>query len=206
VAPAPEPASASAEDGHASGFMVQAKLQGSSGLLSLGGGPSFVFGYRGPSFSLGLGASLTRAAAAADNNAVSVTMFQIMPTATFDVWHSRDGRASANLLAGVGYGRASVNVKDASQSCVFDPVTNTDNCSTRTTENSGGISYVPVALGFGGDYFLSRNFALGAEMGLNAAFVTGVDATEDSTTRSLNGSGSMQLMYGALRATLVLGD
>lgn len=185
--------------------MVQAKLQGSSGLLSLGGGPSFVFGYRGPSFSLGLGASLTRAAAAADEDAVSATMFQIMPTATIDVWHSRDGRASANLLAAVGYGRASVNVKNARRTCVTD-INGNDQCTTSTSEDSAGVSYVPVALGFGGDYFLSRNFALGAEMGLNAAFVTGVDATENSTTRSLNGSGSMQLMYGALRATLVLGD
>ena len=34
-------APASTEDGHASGLMVQARLQGQGGLLSLGGGPSF---------------------------------------------------------------------------------------------------------------------------------------------------------------------
>src|SRR4051794_40013748 len=44
--PTPAPAVA---DGHASGLMVQARMQAQGGLLSLGGGPSFVLGYQGPS-------------------------------------------------------------------------------------------------------------------------------------------------------------
>jgi len=61
-------------------------------------------------------------------------------------------------------------------------------------------------LGFGGDYFLGRNFALGAELGLQAAFVTGIDAKSGSASQSVDASGNLQLAYGALRATFVLGD
>jgi hypothetical protein len=128
-----------------------------------------------------------------------------MPTATLDVWHSRDGRARANLLAAVGYGRASATVKVATRSC-FTDVNGNEQCSNSTDEGSGGISFVPVTLGFGGDYFLSRNFALGAEMGVQTAFVTGVDSTAKNVTSSVDGAGSMQMLYGALRATIVLGD
>ena len=61
-------------------------------------------------------------------------------------------------------------------------------------------------LGFGGDYYLSRNFALGAEVGLQAAFTTGLDTSENGVSRDIDGSGNLQLAYGALRATFVLGD
>jgi hypothetical protein len=61
-------------------------------------------------------------------------------------------------------------------------------------------------LGFGGDYFLSRNFALGAEVGLQAAFTTGIDQSSGTTSRSVDASGNLQLAYGALRATFVLGE
>src|SRR5947207_4541929 len=36
----------------ATGFMVQARMQAQSSILSLGGGPGFLVGYHGPSFSL----------------------------------------------------------------------------------------------------------------------------------------------------------
>ena len=61
-------------------------------------------------------------------------------------------------------------------------------------------------LGFGGDYYLSRNFALGAEFGLQAAVTTGIDTKSGTTTQGVDGSGNLQLAYGALRASFVLGD
>jgi len=83
--------------------MVQGRIAAQSSLLSVGGGPSFVLGYQGPSFAVGLGLGLNRigVSSAPDNVSASLTMFQIMPTAIVDVWHSADGRAHANLVGGV---------------------------------------------------------------------------------------------------------
>jgi len=202
-APAPGPASS---DGHASGLMVQGRMQTQGGLLSLGGGPGFLLGYQGPSFAVGLGLSLNRIGASAGADAsASVVLFQIMPTALIDVWHSADGRARANLIGGIGYGHASLNVTATTQSCVLDSAGN-QNCTNRPQDQTAGVGFVPVMLGFGGDYFLARNFALGAEIGLQAAFTTGLQTSSASGSTSPTGSGNLQLAYGALRATFVLGD
>jgi hypothetical protein len=61
-------------------------------------------------------------------------------------------------------------------------------------------------LGIGGDYFFSRNFALGAEGGLQAAFLTSVDSQSNSRSESLDTTGDMEFAYGVIRATIVLGD
>jgi hypothetical protein len=66
-------------DGHASGFMAQARLQTQGGLLSLGGGPGFLLGYQGGSYALGLGLGLTRfGISSAEDGDVSgsLTLFQ----------------------------------------------------------------------------------------------------------------------------------
>lgn len=193
------------DEGHATGVMVQGRMLSNGGLLSLGGGPGFLFGYQAPSFALGLGLSLNRIGVSSGDESASVTLFQFMPTALVDVWRSKDGRARANLIGGVGYGRASIGGTDTSQECVFDAVGN-QTCTTSEEEFSTGAGFVPVMLGFGGDYFLGRNFALGAEVGLQAAFTTGVDSKSGGTSRSLDGAGNLQMAYGALRATFVLGD
>lgn len=201
-APAAAPAR---EEGHASGVMVQGRMLANGGLLSLGSGPGFLIGYQAPTFALGLGLSLNRLAASAGDETAALTLFQFMPTAIVDVWHSKDGRARANLIGGVGYGRAAVSGTDTSRNCVFDALGN-QTCTTEEREFSTGAGYVPLMLGFGGDYFLSRNFALGAEVGLQAAFTTGIDEKSGSNTRSIDGAGNLQMAYGAVRATFVLGD
>jgi hypothetical protein len=61
-------------------------------------------------------------------------------------------------------------------------------------------------VGVGGDYFLSRNFSIGAEGGLQAAFLTSVDSQSNSSSRSLETTGDMEFGYGVVRATIVLGD
>jgi hypothetical protein len=203
--PAAAPAPANG-DGHASGLMVQGRMQAQGGLLSVGGGPSFVLGYQGPSFAVGVGLSLTRVGFSAGNDGSgSVTLFQVMPTALIDVWRSSDGRARANLIGGIGYGRGSVSVTDSGENCNIDNSGN-EICTPSNDEQTVSAGFVPVMLGFGGDYFLARNFALGAEVGLQGAFTTGIDSKRNNLSQSVEGSANLQLAYGALRATFVLGD
>jgi hypothetical protein len=212
AAPAAGLASASAAavseehgNGHASGFMVQARVQTESSLLSLGAGSAFVFGYQGPSYSLGLGLGLTRVGVNSAGDSVSVTLLQVAPTLTVDVWHSADGRARANLVGSIGYARASAAVTATSQSCSSDGVGN-ETCTNTSVDTNASASIITVMVGFGGDYYLSRNFALGAEFGLQALFLVGVNASSGSTTNSIDAGANAQFAYGALRATFVLGD
>jgi hypothetical protein len=191
--------------GHASGLMVQARVQTQSSLLSLGTGSGFVVGYQGPSYSLGLGLGLTRIGVNSDGQSASVTLLQIAPTVTVDVWHSADGRARANLVGSVGYARASLSATGQSQSCTIDGLGN-ENCTNTSVDTTASATIIPVMLGFGGDYYLSRNFALGAEFGLQAMFLAGVNASSGSSTNNVDAGANAQFAYGALRATFVLGD
>ena len=199
-------ASSAGAQGHASGFMLQGRLQAQGGLPYVGGGPGFLLGYQGRSFALGVGFGLTRVGlSAGSDGSASLTLFQLMPTAMVDVWRSRDGRTRANLIGGAGYGRGSLEVTDSSQDC-GTPVGGSTTCTTSSSQGNVSAGFVPLMLGFGGDHFLSRNFALGAEVGLQAAFTTGIDSTSNGASRSVDAAGNLQLAYGALRATLVLGD
>jgi hypothetical protein len=207
VPPAPLPPPM--PDGRANGFMLQGRIQAQSSLVSLGGGPSFMLGYQGPNFALGLGIGLNHIGVSTtqDSASANVTLFQIMPTALIDVWHSADGRAHANLIGAIGYGRASASVTSNSQSCPVDQFgNNTLPCTTQANESSAGASFVPFMLGFGGDYYLSRNFALGSEVGLQGLITTGIDSTSGGTTTSIDGAGNLQVLYAALRATFIIGD
>ena len=202
MTPAPSPS-----DGHASGMMIQARVQSQTSLLSLSGGPGFLVGYQGPSYSLGVGLGLTRiglSSGTGGNNSASATLFQIAPTVMVDVWHSRDGRARANLIGSVGYGRASLSATTQTQDCTGAGTT--QSCTTTTQDTTLSASLIPVLLGFGGDYFLSRNFALGAEFGVQALFITGLNSDSGTASSSVNAAANAQFAYGALRATLVLGD
>src|SRR5258706_5760946 len=193
----------------ATGFMVQARMQAQSSLLSLGGGPGFLVGSHGPTFSLGIGLGLTRLGISSKDSgstSASVSLVQIVPTLLVDVWHSADGRARANLVGGVGYERASASTTQDRQSCFFNPNNGTTMCSTSSATNTAGATLVPIMVGAGGDYFLSRNFSIGAEGGLQAAILTSVDSVSNSSSQSYNTTGDMEFAYGVIRATIVLGD
>lgn len=201
--------SAPAPDAPATGLMLQGRLQTQSSLLSLGG-PGFMIGYQGRPFALGLQLGLTRVGLSETptgrpESSASVLLYQIVPTAMFDFWRSLDGRARANVLAGVGYGRASVSVTGSDRDCITDANGN-ETCTNTSEEQKVGAGFIPVMLGVGGDYFLSRNFALGLEGGFQGLFVTGIDREADGTSSDVSASANMQLAYGVLRATLVLGD
>jgi len=195
-----------ASQGHASGLMVQARVQSQSSLLSLaGGGTGFLVGYQGPSYALGLGLGLTRVGVDSGGQSASLTLFQVSPTAIIDVWHSADGRARANLIGSVGYARASVDATVKSTDCMTNAA-GVETCTTSSDDNSVSATLIPVMLGFGGDYFLSRNFALGAEFGVQALFLAGASANSGSNSQSIDAGANAQFAYGALRATFVLGD
>lgn len=202
---APPAPAAAASDGHASGLMLQGRMQTGGALLSLGS-PGFLLGYQGPSFAVGLGLGLNRLGGSTpEDGSASLLLFQVMPTALVDVWRSADGRARANLLGGIGYGRGSLSGTQSTQTCSVDGFGN-ETCTTSNEDFSASAGFVPIMLGFGGDYFLSRNFALGAEVGLQGAFTTGLETKSGATTQTVDASGNLQLAYGALRATFVLGD
>ena len=68
--------------GHASGLMVQARVQSQTSLLSLvGAGTGFLVGYQGPSYAIGLGLGLSRVGVSAGGESDSLTLFQVAPTA-----------------------------------------------------------------------------------------------------------------------------
>ena len=200
------PALPASDSGHATGFMVQGRLQTQSSLLSLAG-PGFLVGYQGKPFALGLQLGLTRVGISSTptgqpENSASVLLYQVVPTAMFDFWQSADSRARANVIGGVGYGRASVSIT-SSQECIVDG-NGVQTCSS--DEQKVGAGFIPVMLGIGGDYFLGRNFGIGLEGGFQGLFVTGIDSQENGTTTDIAASANMQFAYGVIRATLVLGD
>jgi len=166
-------------------------------------------GYRGPSFALGVGLGLTRLGISSKDSgstSASVSLVQIVPTLLIDVWHSADGRARANVVGGIGYERASASTTTDSQSCFFNSTTGTTACTSRSNTTTAGATLVPIMVGIGGDYFLSRNFAIGAEGGLQAAILTGVDSQSNSSSQSLDTTGDMEFAYGVIRAMIVLGE
>jgi hypothetical protein len=190
--------------GHATGLMLQARIQAQSNLLSIGGS-GFLVGYQGSSFALGLGLGLTRLGVSSGTNSGALTLFQVAPTAIIDVWHSKDGRARANILGSVGYARASLSGTVETQTCTGNG-NGADTCSSSMDDIGASASLIPVTLGFGGDYFLGRNFALGAEFGVQAMFLAGAKSTANSKSDSIDAGGDLEMAYGALRATFVIGD
>ena len=115
-----------------------------------------------------------------------------------------DGRARANIVGSVGYARASVSTTGTTQSCTFDGFGN-ETCNNSSADVTASASLIPISLGFGGDYFLSRNFALGAEFGLQAMILAGAGTSSGTSTSSVDAGGDLEFAYGALRATFVLG-
>jgi hypothetical protein len=179
---------AKADEGVASGFVVQPRIETQSSLLGgVLGNPGFLLGYRAGSLTVGIGGNFTRTALSQSDmttsQELSLVTFQVMPSVAYDVWHSPDGRARFNLGGSVGYGHATVSSK-----------TNTD-----TTDVT--IGFVPFRLGVGADYFLSRNFALGGEAGFQSKILT--SAAVSGQSQNINVSDSAG--YGAVRLTFVVG-
>jgi hypothetical protein len=183
---------AKADEGVASGFVIQPRIETQSSLLGgFLGNPGFLLGYRAGSLTVGIGGNFTRTALSttdatttpATSQELSLVTYQVMPSVAYDVWHSPDGRARFNLLGAVGYGHATVSSK------------------TNTSTTDASIGFVPFRLGLGADYFLSRNFALGGEAGFQSKILTSADVSGQSQDISVSDSAG----YGAIRMTFVVG-
>ncbi len=120
------------------------------------GAPQFNAGFRGNNFGLGLGLGFTVLRSTEENffNAqlenkatFSATLFQIGPSGWVDVWHSPDGRARGNIVAGMSIGRLSGTDKNEFRSF---------NGAFETSESSVSATLLGFHLGVGGEHFLPR--------------------------------------------------
>ena len=168
------------------------------------GSPGFLVGYQFNGLALGAGLGLTRASYSVDHtetqesSSIDGTIFQITPTALVDVWRSGDRQTRANVVVSVGLGRGSFTYN--SETCN----TSTPNVRicTPNREQSATATLVPLQLGFGGDHFLSRHFALGVEAGLQYTLATSIKMNSQDLSRSL----SMQAFYALARFAMLIGE
>ena len=180
---------------------MQTQLSLLSAVTSASG---FLVGYQFNGFALGAGLGLTRASYSVDHtdtqesSSINGTIFQITPTAIVDVWRSADKQTRANVVASVGLGRGSFTLN--SETC--DTSTAKVRVCTPNQEQSATAILVPLQLGFGGDHFLSRHFALGVEAGLQYTLDTSIKENGHDLSRSL----SMQAFYGLARFTMLIGE
>jgi hypothetical protein len=164
----------------------------------------FLVGYQFNRFALGAGLGLTRVSYSVDHtdtqesSSIEGTIFQITPTAIVDVWRSADKQTRANAVVSVGLGKGSYTYN--SETC--DTNTAKVRVCTPNQEQSASAILVPLQLGFGGDHFLSRHFALGVEAGLQYTLATSIKMDGQDLSRSL----SMQAFYGLARFTMLIGD
>ncbi len=124
---------------------------------------------------------------------VTATLFQIGPTAIVDVWRSSDARTRANIAAGLSIGRVSLINRDEFPEFPTGDIMSDEGKATGTL--------LGFHLAFGGDYFLHRHFALGAEAGYQGSAARNIEENEqplpDQVTVAANGT------YVALRVTVV---
>ena len=168
------------------GFLLQARmLTQPTPVSNVVAAPSFIAGFRLGDFSLGLGVGLTFAKLSlSDEDSLSAVVFQLQPTAFYDVWSSSDGRTRFNLLAGLGIGRAGATIEDNGQ------------------DSDVSAILIPLLLGAGGDYFFHPNFGVGAETGYQGLFVTGVSSDDNDLEVGFGTQG----LYAALRFTVLIGS
>lgn len=186
--PAPPPPSATAR-----GLLLQLRFPslsaltgvsarpGLAGLGALTPGVDVIVGYRAARFSLGLEAGMIVTGWNADGTAVS--SLQFAPSAFLVVWQSVDGANEMDVAASLRIGWNTITVAAGSATNLF----------------------AGPNVGVGGNHFFSRNFAVGAEAGVDAIFTWGTGSGP-----TLPGLGSSTpayglSIYGLLRATVVVG-
>ena len=182
----------------ATGFSIWARLAQSSVqelAASASGSPEFTIGFRGATFSFGLGLGLAKLRVTdkdvfgpdVSETTTTATLFQIGPDVLWNVWNSADQRTLGNVVLGATIGKLSAKVEDTFNGTV----TNEDKVS--------GTLY-GLRAGLGGEHFFDRHFAIGVEGGFQANFATGIE--EEGATRTIGVAANGA--YGALRVTVVL--
>ena len=177
----------------ADGWQFQARLPTTFGVENLIT-PGFVIAHRSGNMAIGAelgvaGGSESHDLGMGASRTYSLWVYQIMPTIYLDVWQSKDGRARMNLVGGIGYGQGNVT-------------SNSNDGMGMTTSSTDSVSYVPAMAGFGGDYFLSRNFAMGVELGAWVPFILSVQSA--GTDQHIGGMAAS--LRGVVRFTFVVGD
>ncbi len=156
-------------------FWVRAPGGALQDLFSSGAGaPQFAVGYRGRRFGLGFGAGLTMLNQSDEDSftggtskgELSLTMFQVGPSAWLDIWQSEDGRTAGSIVTTVSIGRLSASDKDEFTPTGGQPQIN-------EVKSTGTL--LGVRLGLGGNHFLHRHFALGMEAGLQLLTAFGIE-------------------------------
>jgi hypothetical protein len=177
----------------ANGMVIQPRLQTQSSLIGGAlGDPGFLIGYRTGDLTIGIGGSFSRTAFSDQGpNEVALTIFQVMPSLSYDVWKSADGRARCNFLAAVGYGHAAVDAK----------TTDTSTNPATTSTSSDSIGFIPFRVGVGADYFFHPNFGIGGEAGVQSKILTSAKVGNTNPNVSV----SDNAVFGALHLTFIIG-
>ena len=208
------PAAHAQNEAPASGFAFWIRVPGTSGqefTSSSLANPRFAVGFRTGRLQLGVGVGHTMLRLAdrdsfefttpggtivsgTTEDETRATLYQIGPTVLLDIWRSGDQRTRANIAAGLSIGRLSVTDRNEFVDFPSGVVMSDEQKTTG--------SLLGFHIAFGGDYFLHRNFALGAEAGYQGVALRNikedvVPPPSDRFTVGANGT------YVALRVTLV---
>jgi hypothetical protein len=191
MAPPPPPAQTGGPP--AGGWQLQARMPtnlGTDSILS----PGFTIGKRSGNIVFGVEVGITGGKFSTDNGAGStnsdtVLLFSLTPLVYIDLWQSEDGRARLNALVGAGYGHGSITA------------TSNDGMGG-TSSDTSTVSYLPILGGIGGDYYLSKNFALGCELGAEIPVLLSVQ----DNNMDQHVSGNLESVHGLIRVTFVVGN
>ena len=186
------------------GLLLQVRVPASVlSVPALLGHTQFQVGWRSGGTSYGLGLSLLRGNVKDEYSDESYsrdrestgTLWLLSPTVAFDVWESADRLVRAYVLLGGTMGRMTA-WEESSWRDTWGGETRTDSYENEVTASVWGAT-----AGLGGACSLHPNFAVGAEGGLAAVFLSDIEADgekQGETASFVNG------VYGTLTATLFL--
>ena len=188
--PAVPPPPGSADAGPAQGLALQIRigspaLLGAQSLLS----PAFTLGYRTENITIGVGVLFSGVSASVESDDTSGLLIGAMVVGSVQLWQSPDLRTRVDATLGAGFASASLTITDT-----FD-----DGTGPVTEESNASATLIPVLVGVGGDHFLVPTFGIGAEIGFQGAFVTGVSVDDEDLDTSLSAYG----LTAVLRFTFV---
>ncbi len=152
------------------------------------GVPKLLAGVKIKKFDIGLGFDLGRVSTGAENDngekdSASYTLLLFVPSARYSILESTDGSVDLYGQLGLPIGMLAYNIE---------------------SEPPGGptVSYsdegftIGYLVSIGGRFFLHKNFALGAEVGLTGLFLTSLDIGNTDVSTGITS------IYGALLASI----
>jgi len=190
----------------AQGLALQVQVS-SAGLSSISGFAStgVLLGYRLENMTIGAQLGFTNlhfvdgdsVMTDADDDDMSATIFALIPTIAYDVWKSADGMARFNIVGAIGIGRATL--------AETSRVETTPGVFAESTQDLSAW-ILPLRIGAGGDWYFHPSFSLGLEAGFQGLFAFGLEADDGTTSVESDDAADAIGIYGALRATFILGS